>query len=105
MPRQERGDLVVDWWMTRGRLPSGGDQRFDDLQLTFRIAAVARSPKSRTKHRAIRGLNVGSGAALEQQPHNVEMIAEDRIEERGLTVAVMVVDMHAAIDQEADKAR
>src|SRR5258705_12335591 len=47
-------------------------------------------------------LDVRIRAALEQQSHDIEMIAEDRIEKRGLTVSVMPVNRHIPIEHERD---
>src|SRR5262249_10915299 len=84
------------------RFPPRSEQRCDDFQLPLRIAAMGGSPEGGAEHGAVGRLNVGPGTSLEQQSDDVDVVAENRVEEGGLSVVMMAVDVHTAIEQKLD---
>src|SRR4051812_27331502 len=99
---QQGVDFFVDRRMRLRRLSSCGKQRFDNLVLSIRIATVAGFPECRAEDRSVRRRNIRFGAAVEQLSPGIGVIAEDRVEERRLSVAIMSIDVDSAIEQEPD---
>src|SRR5713101_7219023 len=85
--------------MTVRKLGAGRHERLEDLSGPVWMAAVRRPPDCRFAHAAVPGPDRGLSLTLEQQPHDLEVIAEDCVEQRRFTIAGMRVDRYALVER------
>src|SRR6266576_1560982 len=93
-------DLLTDGWVALRCLTAGGDKGLHDFRAAIGIAAMRRPPHRATHEIAPLRPHVWIRATREQQSHDFDMIAEDRVEEGGFAVTGVRVNRHSAVEQE-----